>query len=175
MPRGITFDYEKAIAGATQLFQSRLPNTSLRPPEGHEIGGGPSPHHQGKGGSTWVLEALQRNGRTQAHRSTHGIQRPPGQSHGVRALLRTVLDQLNDSKTPILCLMAGSISTDVLQERELRPYHVLDEIGAFTPAAHRKIRASKAASRELKANVEPRNRCLPNPFERFSRDSCGQP
>ncbi len=39
MPRGITFDYEKAIASATQLFRKHgYSNTSLRalPPEGHE-------------------------------------------------------------------------------------------------------------------------------------------
>jgi chorismate mutase len=49
--------------------------------------------------------------------------------------------------------MAGSISTDVLQERELRAY-VLSEIGAFLTLLTERIRAGKAAG-ELKADLEP--------------------
>jgi TetR/AcrR family transcriptional repressor of nem operon len=43
---------------------------------------------------------------------------------GVRALFKTVLDQMDDPKRPGLCLMAGSISRDVLDEKEIREYIV---------------------------------------------------
>jgi TetR/AcrR family transcriptional repressor of nem operon len=43
---------------------------------------------------------------------------------GVRALFKTVLDQMDDPKRPGLCLMAGSMSRDVLDEKEIRDYIV---------------------------------------------------
>jgi len=46
----------------------------------------------------------------------------PSAKLGVRALFKTVLDQMDDPKRPGLCLMAGSMSRDVLDEKELREY-----------------------------------------------------
>jgi TetR/AcrR family transcriptional repressor of nem operon len=43
---------------------------------------------------------------------------------GVRALFKTVLDQMDDPKRPGLCLLAGSLSRDVLDEKDLREYIV---------------------------------------------------
>ena len=49
---------------------------------------------------------------------------------GVRALFKTVLDQMDDPKRPGLCLLAGSMSRDVLDEKELREY-IMGEGAAF--------------------------------------------
>ena len=43
---------------------------------------------------------------------------------GVRAFFRTVLDELDDPRTPRICLMGASLSSDVLAERELKRYVV---------------------------------------------------
>src|SRR5258708_32071433 len=48
---------------------------------------------------------------------------------GVRALFKTVLDQMDDPKRPGLCLMAGSMSRDVLAVKEIRGY-IVGEGGA---------------------------------------------
>src|SRR5260370_2694809 len=43
---------------------------------------------------------------------------------GVGVIVMTVLDQMDDTKRPGLCLMAGSMSRDVLDEKEIRDYIV---------------------------------------------------
>src|SRR5882672_101019 len=154
MPRGITFDYEKAIASATQLFRKHgYSNTSLRALlKVMKIGEG-SFYNTIKSKERLYLECLKHYSETVGRERIAALTSAPSVKAGVRALLRTVLDQLDDSKTPNLCLMAGSISTDVLQERELRAY-VLSEIGAFLTLLTERIRAGKASG-ELKADLEP--------------------
>ena len=154
MPRGITFDYEKAIASATQLFRRHgYSNTPLRALlKVMKIGEG-SFYNTIKSKERLYLECLKHYSDTVGRQRIAALTSTPSVKAGVRALLRTVLDQLDDPKTPNLCLMAGSISTDVLQERELRAY-VLSEIGAFLTLLTERIRAGKAAG-ELKADLEP--------------------
>jgi len=154
MPRGITFDYEKAIASATQLFRKHgYSNTSLRALlKVMNIGEG-SFYNTIKSKERLYLECLKHYNETVGRERIAALTSAPSVKAGVRALLTTVLDQLDDPKTPNLCLMAGSISSDVLQERELRAY-VLSEIGAFLTLLTERIRAGKAAG-ELKADLEP--------------------
>jgi TetR/AcrR family transcriptional repressor of nem operon len=154
MPRGITFDYEKAIASATQLFRKHgYSNTSLRALlKVMNIGEG-SFYNTIKSKKRLYLECLKHYNETVGSERIAALTSAPSIKAGVRALLRTVLDQLDNPKTPKLCLMAGSISSDVLQERELRTY-VLSEMGAFLALLTERIRAGKAAG-ELPADLEP--------------------
>src|SRR5258708_12777292 len=154
MPRGITFDYEKAIAGATQLFRKHgYSNTSLRALlKVMKIGEG-SFYNTIKSKERLYLECLKHYNETVGREGVAALTSAPAVKAGVRALLRTVLDQLDDPKTPNLCLMAGSISTDVLQERELRAY-VLTEIGAFLTLLTERIPARKTSAK-LKPTLDP--------------------
>ena len=154
MPRGITFDYERAIDSATRLFRKHgYSNTPLRALlRVMKIGEG-SFYNTLKSKERLYLECLKHYNETVGRERIAALTSPPSVKAGVHALFRTVLDELDDSKTPNLCLMAGSISRDVLQERELRAY-VLSGMGAFFTLLAERMRAGKAAG-ELPADLEP--------------------
>ena len=63
---------------------------------------------------------------------------------GVRAFFKTVLDDLDNPATPRLCLMASSISSDVLNDRELRKF-VESGMSAFNDLLTEMLEAAKAA------------------------------
>jgi len=154
MARGIEFDYEKAIASATQLFRKRgYSNTSLRALlKVMKIGEG-SFYNTVKSKERLYLECLKHYNDTIGRERLAALMSSPSVKAGVRALLKTVLDQLDDPKTPTLCLMAGSISSDVLRERELRAY-VVSQMGAFFGLFAERLQAGKTSG-ELPADFEP--------------------
>lgn len=154
MARGITFDYDKAIANATQLFRKRgYSNTSLRALlKAMKIGEG-SFYNTVKSKERLYLQCLKHYNETVGRERLTALTSAPSVKAGVRALLKTVLDQLDEPKAPSLCLMAGSISSDVLQRRALRAY-VLGEMGIFFAAFAERLRAGKARG-ELSADLDP--------------------
>jgi TetR/AcrR family transcriptional repressor of nem operon len=63
----------------------------------------------------------------------------------VRALFKTVLDCLDDPETPsLVCLMAGSLTPEVLAEPELRQY-VERQLSMFATAMTARFCADKQA------------------------------
>ncbi len=154
MARGITFDYDQAIARATQLFRKHgYSNTSLRALlKVMKIGEG-SFYNTVKSKERLYLECLKHYNETVGRERLAALTSGPSVKAGVRAFIRTVLDQLDDSKTPHLCLMAGSLSNDVLQERELRAY-LLGEMGAFFQRFAARLQEGKATG-ELPADLDP--------------------
>src|SRR5262249_35912346 len=99
------------------------------------------------------LECLRHYNATVGRARVEALLSVPSVKAGLRALIKTVLDQLDDPKNPPLCLMAGSVSADVLQERELRAY-VLREMGSFFSLLTERLRAGQATG-ELPSNLEP--------------------
>ena len=67
---------------------------------------------------------------------------PPSAKEGVRRLFRTVLDDLDDPRTPRVCLLARSVSSDVLAERDLQK-SVQTDMGAFVGAFSNRLRSAK--------------------------------
>src|SRR5262245_50637333 len=121
MARGIEFDYDKAIANATRVFRKRgYSNTPLRALlKAMKIGEG-SFYNTIKSKERLYLECLKHYNATVGLDRFNALMSAPSIKAGIRALMKTVLDQLEDPKTPNLCLMAGSLSDDVLQAPELR-------------------------------------------------------
>src|SRR5712675_2805200 len=105
MGRGIEFDYDKAIARATRLFwKTGYSNTSLRDLlKVMKIGEG-SFYNTVKSKKRLYLECLKHYNETVGRERIAALTSAPSVKTGVRALLRTVLDQLDDPKTPNLCL-----------------------------------------------------------------------
>ena len=57
------------------------------------------------------------------HKRAEAFFTAPTAALGIRGLFRTVLDCLDDPTTPsLVCLMAGSLTHEVLDEPELRQY-----------------------------------------------------
>src|SRR5262249_40445770 len=63
-------------------------------------------------------------------RRMHALQSGSTASEGVRNFFKAVLDDLDDPKTPRVCLVAGSMSADVLEDRRLKA-PVVEELTAF--------------------------------------------
>ena len=72
---------------------------------------------------------------------------------GVRKFFETVLDELDDPKTPRVCLMAGSLSSDVLDEPDFNDY-VIGEMRLFEKVLADRLAACRKAG-ELPADFKP--------------------
>jgi TetR/AcrR family transcriptional repressor of nem operon len=125
MGRGIEFDYDKAIDRATRVFwKTGYSNTSLRDLlRAMKIGEG-SFYNTVKSKKNLYLECLKHYRATVINERHTALFSQKSAKLGVRALFKTVLDQMDDPRRPGLCLMAGSLSRDVLDEKDLREYIV---------------------------------------------------
>ena len=125
MGRGIEFNYDKAIDRATRVFwKTGYSNTSLRDLlRAMKIGEG-SFYNTVKSKKNLYLECLKHYRATVINERHTALFSQKSAKLGVRALFKTVLDQMDDPKRPGLCLLAGSLSRDVLDEKDLREYIV---------------------------------------------------
>src|SRR5260221_12832684 len=121
MGRGIEFDYDEAIDKATRLFwKTGYSNTSLRDLlKVMNIGEG-SFYNTVKSKKNLYLECLKHYRATVMSQRETALFSQTSAKLGVRALFKTVLDQMDDPKRPGLCLMAGSIFPAVLDVKEIR-------------------------------------------------------
>jgi TetR/AcrR family transcriptional repressor of nem operon len=124
MARTLEFDLENALGKAMRLFwKSGYAGTSLRDLlKSMGIGEG-SFYNTLKSKKHAYLESLKRYNATVGRQRGEALFAAPTANLGVRALFQLVLDCLDDPKVPSrLCLMAGSITREVLAEPELRKY-----------------------------------------------------
>ena len=124
MARTLEFDYAATVDRATLLFwKSGYAGTSLRDLlKGMGIGEG-SFYNTLKSKKHAYLECLKHYNETVNRKRAEAFLAAPTAASGVRALFQAVLDCLDDPKTPsLVCLMAGSLTPEVLAEPELREY-----------------------------------------------------
>ena len=124
MARTLEFDLDNALGKAMRLFwKSGYAGTSLRDLlKSMGIGEG-SFYNTLKSKKHAYLESLKRYNATVGRQRGEALFAAPTANLGVRALFQLVLDCLDDPKVPSrLCLMAGSITREVLAEPELRKY-----------------------------------------------------
>ena len=127
MARSIEFDYDRAIDRATRLFWKKgYSNTSLRDLlKVMGIGEG-SFYNTVKSKKHLYLECLKHYNDTVSRRRLAALLSKPSIKQGIREFFKTVLDELDDPKTPPVCLLSGSLSSDVLAERDLQRSVVRD-------------------------------------------------
>lgn len=152
--RRLEFDYDKAIAKATRIFWKKgYSGTSLRDLlKGIGIGEG-SFYNTLKSKKHLYLECLKHYNDTVGHRRAAALLSPASARSGIRGLFKMVLDDLDDPRTPRACLMARSVSSDVLAEVDLRKL-VQSESAAFVAAFSERLRSAKDAG-ELPPEFEP--------------------
>lgn len=122
--RTLEFDYATALERATRLFwETGYSGTSLRDLlRKMRIGEG-SFYNTLKSKKNAYLECLKHYNATVNRHRGEAFFSAPTAALGVRALFKTVLDCLDDPNTPSpVCLMAGSITHEVLAEPDLREY-----------------------------------------------------
>jgi TetR/AcrR family transcriptional repressor of nem operon len=132
VPRKIEFDYDRAIDRATQLFWRKgYSNTSLRDLlKAMGIGEG-SFYNTVKSKKRLYVECLKHYNDTVSRRRLNALLSRESVKEGIRAFFKTVLDELDDPRTPRVCLLAASLSGDVLAERELKRCVLADMKGFY--------------------------------------------
>ena len=144
MARKLEFDYDKAIARATHLFwQKGYSNTSLRDLLKVMGVGEGSFYNTVKSKRHLYLLCLKHYNDTVSRRRLNALLSEPSVKAGIKAFFRTVLDELDDPKTPRVCLLAGSLSGDVLDVGDLGRY-VVNEMQMFTRCFTERLEAAKA-------------------------------
>jgi TetR/AcrR family transcriptional repressor of nem operon len=124
MARTMEFDYAIAVERATRLFwKTGYAGTSLRSLlEGMRIGES-SFYNTLKSKKRAYLECLKHYNATVNLQRGQAFLSAPTAALGMRALFSTVFDCLDDPHTPSrICLMAGSITREVLDEPDLSKY-----------------------------------------------------
>jgi TetR/AcrR family transcriptional repressor of nem operon len=145
MTRGLEFDYDKAIDKATRVFWKKgYSGASLRDLlKAIGIGEG-SFYNTLKSKKQLYLECLKHYNETVVRRRAEALFSPSSAKEGVRGLFKTVLDDLDDPRTPRVCLVAGSVSSDVLAERDLQKF-IQTGMAAFVGAFSDRLKSAKDA------------------------------
>jgi len=155
MARALEFDYDKAIDRATRLFWKKgYSGTSLRDLlKAIGIGEG-SFYNTLKGKKQLYLQCLKHYNDTVGRRRAEALFSPSSAKEGVRGLFKRVLDDFDDPRNPRDCLLARSVSSDVLAERDLQKL-VQTDIAAFVGALSDRLRSAKESG-ELPPQFEAR-------------------
>jgi TetR/AcrR family transcriptional repressor of nem operon len=153
MPARIEFDYDRAIDRATQLFWKKgYSRTSLRELlRTMGIGEG-SFYNTFRSKKHLFRECLKHYDDTVSQRRLAALLGPATAKEGIRAFFTALLDELDDPNTPALCLLVGSVSADVLSDRELSR-QVRRDMEAFLGAFVRRLRSAKEKG-ELPADFD---------------------
>jgi TetR/AcrR family transcriptional regulator, transcriptional repressor for nem operon len=154
MARKIEFDYDQAIHRATQVFWRKgYSETSLRDLlTAMKIGEG-SFYNTLKSKKHLYLECLKHYYGTVLKRRLDVLLSGPSAREGIRAFFKAVLDELDDPKTPRICLFEKSLSGEVLAERDLKRY-VLEGMNAFSDCFSARLQSAKESG-ELPASLDP--------------------
>ena len=154
MARALEFDYDKAIAKATRIFWKKgYSGTSLRDLlKGMGIGEG-SFYNTLKSKKQLYVECLKHYNDTVGRRRFTALFSPASAKEGVRGLFRTVLDDLDDPRTPRVCLIARSVSSDVLSESDLGKL-VQSDMAGLLGAFSERLKSAKDTG-ELPPDFEP--------------------
>jgi TetR/AcrR family transcriptional regulator, transcriptional repressor for nem operon len=143
MARKIEFDYDRAIHRATQVFWKKgYSNTSLRDLLAAMGIGEGSFYNTLKSKKHLYLECLKHYNDTVLRRRLAALLSGASAKEGIRAFFKMVLDELDDPKTPRICLFGGSLSSDVLAERELKRY-VVEGMTAFSNCFRERLQSAK--------------------------------
>ena len=127
MGRKRTYDYDDVIERATRLFWSKgYASTSLRDLLQVMGIGESSFYNMVNSKQQLYLECLRHYNDTVTRRRWQALAAEPSIRDGIRAYFRVVLDDLDDPAVPNVCLMAGSLSADVLSADKLHDYVVTE-------------------------------------------------
>ena len=143
MARALEFDYDQAIDKATRVFWKKgYSGTSLRDLlKAIGIGEG-SFYNTLKSKKQLYLECLKRYNDTVGRRRAEALFSPASAKEGIRGLFRSLLDDLDNPRTPRVCLLARSVSSDVLAERDLQKV-VQTDMAALVGAFSNRLRSAK--------------------------------
>ncbi len=154
MGRNLGFDKAHAVEQATRLFWAKgYSNASLRELLKVMGIGESSFYHLFKSKEDLYLTCLKHYNDAITRRRLAVLESEKSAKRGVRKFFGTVLDELDDPKTPRVCLMAGSLSADVLDVSAFQEY-VVGEMNLFESAFTQRLKAAKKSG-ELSSGFSP--------------------
>src|SRR5215469_4101204 len=123
MGRKLAFNYERSLERATRVFWTKgYVSASMRDLlKAMGIGEG-SFYHLFGSKKRLYLECLKHYNSVVTRRRVEALTSEASVRKGVRAFFKTVLDELDDPKTPRVCLLAQSLCSDVMEESGLERY-----------------------------------------------------
>jgi len=153
MPARIEFDYDRAVDRATLMFWKKgYSRTSLRDLLRMMGIGEGSFYNTFKSKKRFFRECLKHYDDTISRRRLAALLGPATAKEGIRAFFKALLGELDDPNTPALCLLVGSVSADVLSDRELSR-QVKRDMEAFLEAFVLRLRSAKETG-ELPADFD---------------------
>jgi TetR/AcrR family transcriptional repressor of nem operon len=122
MGRKLEFDYERAIEQATRVFWAKgYSAASMRDLlKAMGIGEGSFYHLFGSKNRLY-LDCLNHYNDTVTRRRLEALDAEPSVRKGLRNFFRGLIADLDNPRRPHVCLMARSLSSDVMDEAELGP------------------------------------------------------
>jgi TetR/AcrR family transcriptional regulator, transcriptional repressor for nem operon len=147
------FDYDEAMTAATRLFWAKgYANTSLRGLLGAMKIGEGSFYNAFRSKQHLYRLCLQHYHEQLTRKRWEVFAGEPSVRKAIRLFYAAVLDDLDDPKVPNVCLMAASLSSDVLSSRKLRTY-VLREMKTMQQMLETRLEQAKASG-ELRASFD---------------------
>jgi len=153
MGRKREFDYGRSLNKATRLFWAKgYGGTSVR--DLLKVMGirESSAYHQFGSKKRLYLECMKHYNDTVTRQRLAALETEASARKGIRNFFKGLLDDLGDPKRPHVCLMARSLSADVLDEAELETY-VRSAMGRFQESIAARLREAKRAG-ELPADFQ---------------------
>jgi TetR/AcrR family transcriptional regulator, transcriptional repressor for nem operon len=139
------FDYNEVMTAATRQFWAKgYSNTSLRGLLGAMKIGEGSFYNTFRSKQHLYRLCLRHYHEQLTRRRWEVFAGEPSVRKAIRLFYAAVLDDLDDPKVPNVCLMAASLSSDVLSSRELRTY-VLREMKTMQQMLERRFEQAKAS------------------------------
>ena len=145
MGRKIEFNLDRALDRAMlEFWKKGYTNTSLRDLlKTMKIGEGSFYNLVGGKKDLYLLCIKRYNDQVSARR-IDAMMTADTASAGVRSFFKMILDDLDDKNMPRICLMAGSLTQEVLAEEELQEY-VLEKTNEFEEKFYERFETGKKA------------------------------
>lgn len=123
MGRKLEFNLNHAIQRATRVFWAKgYTGASMRDLlKAMGIGEG-SFYHLFPGKKRLYLECLKQYSTSVMERRIAALTAESSVRKGIRAFFHALLDELDDPRTPRVCLLSQSLSSEVMEEPDLEPY-----------------------------------------------------
>lgn len=143
MGRKLEFDYDRALERATRVFWAKgYVGASMRDLlKAMGVGEGSFYHLFGSKQQLY-LECLKHYNGVVTKRRMEALTAEPSVRKGVRAFFRAVLDELDNPRTPRICLLAQSLSPEVMEESGLEGY-VKEQMAGFEEVFAERLRQAR--------------------------------
>jgi TetR/AcrR family transcriptional repressor of nem operon len=143
MGRKPGFNVDRALERATRVFWAKgYVSASMRDLlRAMGIGEGSFYHRFGSKRRLY-LECLKHYNQVVTRDRVEALLAEPSVRKGIRAFFKTILDELENPGTPRVCLLAQSLSADVLEEARLQGY-VKEQMAAFEGMFINKLEEAK--------------------------------